>query len=101
MVREVEGWAGWVRSVAVERMTVIRCPDRATADRVMGALPRQAERVHETLVAIASSKLTSLERQKLLGQGIIVADDAPAEQSGPKPRPKTKPKTRRTRRWTE
>ena len=103
VVREVEGWAGWVRQVALERLTVLRCPDRETADRVMGALPKQAERIHETMVAIAPSKLTTVERQKLLGQGIIVRRrPGGAIRAEPRPKAKPKPKTRqKAPAWSE
>jgi Helicase conserved C-terminal domain len=72
VLKEVEGWAGWVRRVTTSTMTVLRCPDRETADRVLGALKRQGERVNDTLVAIDIKKLTSTERTKLRDQGILV-----------------------------
>jgi len=94
VVREVEGWAGWIRHVAVEQLTVLRCPDRETADRVMGALYKQAERVHDTIVAIPPGRLAPGEHQKLLGQGIIVTGVPAGEQAGPKTKPKSKSKPR-------
>ena len=90
VVREVEGWTGWVRSVAVERLTVLRCPDRETADRVMGALYKLAERVNETIVAIPPDALTPVEHQKLLAQGIIVTGAPAGDRAGPKPKSKSK-----------
>ena len=72
VLREVQDWSNWVRQVTTSTLTVLRCPDRDTADRVMGALKRQAERVNETLVAIDQKKLTTTERNKLRGHGIIV-----------------------------
>ena len=78
MLREVQDWSNWVRRVTPSTMTVLRCPDRDTADRVMSALRKQAERVNDTLVAVDQKKLTSAERTKLLAHGIIVeghADD--------------------------
>jgi hypothetical protein len=92
--REVEGWTGWIRRVSVERLIVIRCPDREAADRVMGALPKQVERIQDTIVALSPAQLTPLECQKLLDLGIIV-DGAPSSRaSGPKPRAKPTSKTR-------
>ena len=44
VLREVQDWSNWVRRVTPSTMTVLRCPDRDTADRVMSALRRQAER---------------------------------------------------------
>jgi hypothetical protein len=72
-------------------MTVLRCPDRETADRVLGALKRQAERVNDTLVAVDLKKLTSVERTRLRDQGIIVQGGS--EPAAKKPAAK-KPKRR-------
>ena len=83
VLREVQDWSNWVRQVTTSTLTVLRCPDRDTADRVMGALKRQAERINETLVAIDQKKLTTIERNKLRGHGIIVqtASETRAETS--------------------
>src|ERR1700728_2328843 len=70
VLREVQDWSNWVRQDTTSTLTVLRCADRDTADRVMGALRRQAERVNESLVAIDQKKLTTTERNKLRGQGI-------------------------------
>jgi hypothetical protein len=94
VLREVEGWAGWVRHVAVEPLTVLRCPDRETADRVMGALHKQAERIHETIVAIPPGRLAPADHQKLLGLGVIVTGFEAAEQAASKSKPKPKAKAR-------
>jgi hypothetical protein len=84
VLKEVEGWAGWVRHVTPCTLTVLRCPDQATADRVMSALKRQAERINETLVAIDRKKLTTADRNKLRDQGIIVqGQDDEEKASGP------------------
>ena len=53
-------------------MTVLRCPDSDTAERVMAALRGRAERVNDTLVAVNTMTLTATERSKLKGHGIIV-----------------------------
>jgi hypothetical protein len=80
---------------------VLRCPDRETADRVMGALPRQGERVHETIVAIPPVPLTPAERLKLQGQGIIVTGTPVGAQAAPKPKskPRSKSKAKSRRKW--
>jgi hypothetical protein len=88
VLREVVGWADWVRRVSLEPLTVIRCPDRDTADRVMAALRKQAERLQDTLLAIDPKKLTTVERQKLKEQGIIVDGIVGAETPAPKSRAK-------------
>ena len=84
VLREVQDWSNWVRRVTPSTMTVLRCPDRDTADRVMSALQTQAERVNDTLVAVDQKKLTSTERNKLLAQGIIVEGHADARVGKPK-----------------
>ena len=72
VLKEVREWSQWVRQVTAATLNVLRCPDRATADRVMGALKRQAERVGDTIVAVDPKSLTSAERAKLRTQGIII-----------------------------
>ena len=72
VLREVQDWSSWVRQVTPSTLTVLRCPDRDTADRVVAALKRQAERVNDTLVAIDQTKLTAADRNKLRAHGIIV-----------------------------
>jgi hypothetical protein len=84
VLKEVEGWAAWVRRVTTSTLTVLRCPDRETADRVLGALKRQGERVNDTLVAIDIKKLTSTEKTKLRDQGIIVEGSTEAASGGTK-----------------
>jgi hypothetical protein len=76
VLREVQDWSNWVRRVTPSTMTVLRCPDRDTADRVLSALRKQAERVNDTLIALDLKKLTSAERAKLLAHGIIVEGHA-------------------------
>ena len=78
VLREVQDWSNWVRHVTTSTLTVLRCPDRDTADRVMGAFKRQANRVNDTLVAIDQKKLTSTERNKLRDHGIIVQGESEA-----------------------
>lgn len=86
VLREVEGWAGWVRHVKSESLTVLRCPDRESADRVMAALRKQAERLQDTLVAIEPARLTAVERKKLQDQGILIESVVKARE----PKAKTK-----------
>jgi hypothetical protein len=72
VLREVEEWSKWVREVTTSTLTVVRCPDRDTADRVMGALKSHAQRINDTLVALDAKRLTAAERTKLRGRGVIV-----------------------------
>jgi hypothetical protein len=76
VLREVKEWSGWVRQVTLRRLTVLRCGDRESADRVMTVLRRNAERISETIVAIDHLKLTATEREKLRGQGILIQTDS-------------------------
>jgi hypothetical protein len=76
VLREVKGWSGWVRRVEFATMAVLRCPDAETADRVMAALKKGAERVTETIVGLDGSKLATAERAKLKDQGVIVQGGA-------------------------
>ena len=91
VLREVEGWSGWVRRVTLGTMTVLRCPDAETADRLVGALKKRAERVNETIVAVDGGKLTSAERAKLKDQGLIVQGHA---------EPAAKPAAKKKRRYS-
>ena len=88
VLREVQDWSNWVRQVTAATLTVLRCPDRDTADRVMGAMKRQAERVNDTLIALDQKKLTAAERGKLLGHGIIVEGEPGAQERKSKARKK-------------
>lgn len=72
VLRELEGWCGWVRHVHLAPLTIVRCGDQATADRVLSALGKRAERLNDTVVALAEDRLTPAERAKLQNQGIIV-----------------------------
>ncbi len=72
VLREVKGWSGWVRRVDFATMAVLRCPDAETADRVMAALKKGAERVNETIVAVDGPRLGTPERARLKDQGLVV-----------------------------
>jgi hypothetical protein len=71
VVHEVLEWAGWVRTVSAHPVMLFHCPDAASADRVIAALGRHAEKINETTVALASAMLGDAERRKLLEQGIV------------------------------
>ncbi len=72
VLREISDWGGWVKTVSISRLTVVRCPDRETADRVAGALKQHGERLNETTLALDAEKLTSIERNKLKLHGILI-----------------------------
>ncbi|HWE35321.1 MAG TPA: helicase-associated domain-containing protein [Isosphaeraceae bacterium] len=92
VLKEVETWGGWVRRVTPATLTVLRCPDRGAADRVVAALGKQVERISDTLVSIPETTISAAHRTKLLNLGIVV--DAPAGKS--KARANT---TKKHRRW--
>jgi hypothetical protein len=73
--RQVQEWSTWVRRVTVSSLIALRCPDRDTADRVMAAMKRQAQRVNSTLVAVDLTNLTTVERNKLEEHGILLDDE--------------------------
>lgn len=72
VLHEVKQWSTWVRRITPTTLTVLRCPDRETADRVISALRKQAERLNDTLVALDAKKLTPTDRTRLIAQGIVV-----------------------------
>lgn len=78
VLRQVRDWSRWVRKVTSSSVTLLRCPDSDTADRVMAALKTQSERVSDTLIAVRCVIMTSAERNKLKGQGIIVQREVEA-----------------------
>ncbi len=92
ILTEIREWAGWVRRVNVRELTVVRCPDREAADRVLSVLGRRAERIAETLVAIEMKKLPPADRAKLQASGIIITkDDVVPIVAEPRPTPKAPP----------
>jgi len=92
VLREVQEWCDWVRRVSCTTLTVLRCPDKASADRVASALGKQAERLNDTVVALGGDGLAAADRKKLQSQGIIV-------QGGEKTRPPARPRKKRRRRY--
>ena len=80
-MHEVRDWSNWVRRVSPATLIVLRCPDPATAARVLGALKQHAARLNDTLVAI-DQKLTAAERNKLRTHGIITVETSPAPARG-------------------
>jgi hypothetical protein len=76
VLHEVKEWSSWVRRITSSKVIVLRCGDAETANRVISVLRRRTERLSETLVAIDEAKLTAKDREKLLGQGIIVQADS-------------------------
>ncbi|MCA1686592.1 MAG: helicase-associated domain-containing protein [Planctomycetia bacterium] len=86
VVHEVREWGAWVKSVSTARLTVLRCPDRETADRVVGVLKRQVERLNDTTLALDAERLLPAERKKLRDNGLLVG--GAAEKTSPAARKK-------------
>lgn len=96
VLHEVKQWSTWVRRITPTNLTVLRCPDRETADRVMSALRKQAERLNATMVALDAKKLTPADRTRLVAQGIVVETPVGA---GAERKPAAKPKKKRWNGW--
>jgi hypothetical protein len=79
VLHEVHDWGGWVRVVPTAPLTVFRCPDAATADRVVGALGKDAERLNETVVAVPRGTLDAVIRNKLRSQGVLMKREESSE----------------------
>jgi hypothetical protein len=92
VLRQVEAWADWVRSVSLETVVVVRCPDSDTADRVLAIIKRGAERVGDTRVALDARRLAPSERNKLRDHGILLSGNVERAD-----KPTAKPKRRKRR----
>ena len=53
----------------------------------MATLRRPSERLSETIIAIDQTKLTAKERDKLMGQGIIILADSGVTDNDEEPQP--------------
>lgn len=77
--KQVESWADRVRTVTASAVELVRCPDAETAQRVIAALGKKAERLAETLVALPTGSLKGAVRQKLRDEGLLVAKGSKGE----------------------
>lgn len=71
VLHEVRAWGGWVRQLEAVPVNLFRCPDAETAERLVSALGKRAERLGDTAVAV-TEKLTAADSKRLLGQGLFV-----------------------------
>ncbi len=78
VLREVREWADWVRPVDYTPAMIFRCPDRATADRLVAALGRDADRLTETVVILPTTVMLPPLRKKLQDQGLLPRTQHPA-----------------------
>jgi hypothetical protein len=85
-LREVRDRSQWVRQVTSSTLTVLRCPDTDTADRIMRVLKQRADRIDDTLVATDQKSSTATEPTKLRSRGIIIRGHTEGRETQPKPR---------------
>lgn len=78
VLKEIQTWGSSVRLVQAEILKVIRCPDSATADRVAGVL-KKATRIGETILEVDPKLLTSVVRDRLRVQGIVLEGRFPKD----------------------
>ncbi len=72
VIRQVQDWANWVKTVYPARVTLLRCPDRDTADRVLGVLKKQVDRLNDTTLAVYAEKISPADRKKLRDNGVLL-----------------------------
>jgi hypothetical protein len=94
VLHEVREWGGWVRTVKAATLSVIRCPDRDTADRVVAALKGRVERLNETVIALDGDTLAKPERDRLQAQGLLLEGKWEKRSASQGPQVRT-----RKRRW--
>ena len=68
--RQIETWCAQLRRVRQRYLTIIECPDRQTARRVLEVLGRTARPLTDTLVELEREALTQSQRNKLAEAGI-------------------------------
>lgn len=86
--REAEEWSRWARKVQLETLIVLRCPDKATADRVVSAFKAKVERISDTLVGVTTDQVSSANRTKLQIQGLFIEGQLPAKPKLTKAKPR-------------
>jgi hypothetical protein len=69
---EVRGWIDRVGRATVGSALLLRCGDRATADRAAAALGKNAERLNETVLALVGATKSGEMKKKLLAHGILL-----------------------------
>lgn len=77
VVREIEGWCGQCRRVALGQVLMMDCRDPETAARVLAAAKPAGERVTDTIVAFSDLKGQAALIRKLSAMGIFLEKSAP------------------------
>ena len=70
--REILGWFGQFRPVRIVRATLVHCPDRDTATRVMAAVGSRATRLNDTTIEWHEEKPAPALLKKLREMGIFL-----------------------------
>lgn len=70
--REILGWFGQYRPVRIVRATLVHCPDRDTATRVMAAVGSRATRLNDTTIEWHEEKPAPSLLKKLRDMGIFL-----------------------------
>ncbi|MGE3820682.1 MAG: helicase-associated domain-containing protein, partial [Isosphaeraceae bacterium] len=78
VLKEIQEWGSTVRKIQAEMLSVLRCPDKPTADRVAGIL-KKARRINDTLIEVDPKQITSVERDRLRAQGVLVEGRFPKD----------------------
>jgi hypothetical protein len=77
VIREIDGWCGQCRRVAIRQVLMIACHDPETAVRVLAAAKPDGERVTDTIVAFSDLKGQAALIRKLSAMGIFIEKPAP------------------------
>lgn len=68
--QQIETWCAQLRRVRQRYLTIIECPDRQTARRVLEVLGRTARPLTETMIELKRETLTQSQRNKLAEAGL-------------------------------
>jgi hypothetical protein len=70
--REIRGWSAHARTLACERIEVVRCPDHETALRLVSAAGRAARLLSDTVVEIAEPRELAALMRKVRKDGLFL-----------------------------
>ncbi len=68
--QQIKTWCAQLRRVRQRYLTIIECPDRQTARRVLEVLGRTARPLTETMIELKRETLTQSQRNKLAEAGL-------------------------------
>lgn len=68
--KQIETWCAQLRRIRQRYLTIIECPDRQTARRVLEVLGRAARPLTNTIIELKRDALTQTQRNKLAETGI-------------------------------